>query len=46
MKEEIIKEIMKECNWWERIVVRLNKKMFIKTYGIGGKNGFNKLMQF
>lgn len=33
MKEEIIEELMKECkfNWLERIIMKLNKRLFIKV---------------
>lgn len=31
MNEEIIKKISKELNWRERIVVKLFKKIFLKT---------------
>lgn len=41
MKEEIIREIMKECNWWEKIVVKVLGKMFVKVYKTGIKAGFN-----
>lgn len=30
--EEIIKEILKKCNWWERIIVRRNKKLILNIY--------------
>lgn len=41
MEEEIVKEIMKECKWWERIIVKVFKKVFINTYKVGIKVGFN-----
>lgn len=42
MKEnEIIEEILKKCNWWERIIVKRNKRLIIKVYKIGITFGFN-----
>ena len=41
MEEEILKEICKDLNWKERIIVRLFKKSFIKVYKNGVKTGFN-----
>lgn len=34
MEEEILKEIMKECKWWEKIIIKLFKKNFIKISNI------------
>lgn len=39
--EEIIEKIVNECNWWERIILRRNKKLIIKAYKIGITFGFN-----
>ena len=41
MEEELLKEICKDLNWKERIIVRLFKKSFIKVYKNGVKTGFN-----
>lgn len=42
MEKEIVREIMKECrNWKERLLVKLFSRMFINTYKIGIKSGFN-----
>lgn len=30
--EKIIAEILKKCNWWERIIVNRNKKLILKIY--------------
>lgn len=30
--EVIIVEILKKCNWWERIVVRRNKRLILNIY--------------
>lgn len=35
MEQEIIKEILEECRWYEKIVVNLFKKQFINAYHIG-----------
>lgn len=34
MEKIIIEEILKECKWYEKIVVRMFKKTFIKIYHI------------
>jgi len=39
--EEIIEEILGKCNWWERMIVKGNKKLIIKAYKIGISFGFN-----
>lgn len=42
MEEKIVKEIMKECNnWKERLFVKLFTKVFVNTYKLGVKTGFN-----
>lgn len=44
MKKEdilLIKEIMKELKWKERIIVKVFKDIFIKIYKIGITYGFN-----
>lgn len=33
-ENEIIVEILKKCNWWERIIVKRNKKLLTKVYNI------------
>lgn len=35
MEKEILQEIIKNCNWYEKIVVILFKKQIIKAYHIG-----------
>lgn len=40
-ENEIIKEICKECNFTERIIIKRFKGIFIKTYKIGITFGFN-----
>jgi hypothetical protein len=41
MEKETLKEICKDLNWKERILVRLYKKSFIKIYKKGVRTGFN-----
>jgi len=41
MERDVVEKIMKECNWWERIIIKVFKKIFIKVYKIGVKVGFN-----
>lgn len=35
MEKEILKEVMEECKWYEKIIVKLFKKQIIKAYHIG-----------
>lgn len=45
MKEEVLKEVYKECeSWKERIIVKLFPNLFIKMYGKIGMKIFNKLI--
>lgn len=41
MEKEILKEICKDLNLKERIIVRLFKESFIKTYRLGLVRCFN-----
>ncbi len=41
MEKEIVEEIMKECNWKEKIIVKLFAKLIIKIYKVGITYGFN-----
>ncbi|MFR2533696.1 MAG: hypothetical protein ACLS95_00425 [Clostridia bacterium] len=41
-EEIIVEEILEKYNLWEKIIVKYNKKLFIKTYKIGITYGFNK----
>lgn len=48
VEEYVIKDISKDCNWYERIIVRIFDKEFVKVYKIGATYGFNnkwKVMQ-
>lgn len=40
-EKNIIKEISKDLKFWEKIIVRMNKRLFIKIYKIGITFGFN-----
>lgn len=40
-EEMIVEEILKKCNWREKIIVKLNKTIFIKIYKLGIRKGFN-----
>lgn len=39
--EEIIEKILERCNFREKIVVKLGKKILIKAYKLGITFGFN-----
>lgn len=41
MEKQIVEEILKKCNWYERIVVMVFKKIFVKAYKLGITFGFN-----
>lgn len=40
-EKNVINEISKDLKFWERVIVRMNKKLFIKIYKIGITFGFN-----
>lgn len=40
-KDVVLKEIKKDLNWKERIIVHINKKTFVKIYKKGIEKGFN-----
>lgn len=41
MEEIVIKEILKSCNWYEKIFVKMFKKKIYKIYQEGAKYGFS-----
>ena len=41
MKDVVLKEIEKELNLRERIIVKILAKTFLKVYNTGVKRGFN-----
>lgn len=43
--EEIIEEILEQCNWWERIIVRRNKRLILNIYHDIRVNIINKVMK-
>lgn len=44
MKKEILEEIEKECNFKERILLKVFTKTFMKIYNIGKINYFRKIV--
>lgn len=42
MEKEILKEIMKECKWFERIIVRFHRKLIMKIYHLTRFRIFNE----
>ena len=40
-EEDVVREIIRNCNWIERIWVRLNLKLCIKIYRKGLQDKFN-----
>ena len=45
MKEEIIREIKRQCNFRERILLKLFPKIFIKVYHISRIKTFNYIQR-
>jgi hypothetical protein len=43
MKKEVLKEISKDLNWKEKIIVKLFPKITIKIYGLASKRMFNNI---
>ena len=41
VKENVLKEILKDCNFYERIVMRIHIKVCIKIFRLGVQKGFN-----
>ena len=41
--EEIIEEILKKCNWYEKIIVRLFKKLILNVYHDSRVNIINRI---
>lgn len=41
MEKLVVEEICKNLKWYERIIVKILKKTFIKTYKLGITYGFN-----
>ena len=41
MEKEIVEEICKKLKWYERVVVRLFSKTFVRVYKLGITFGFN-----
>lgn len=46
LEKEVIIEISKECNFTEGIIVKLFKRLFVKVYGVAGKNSFNNINKY
>ena len=45
MEKEIVREILEKCNWWEKIVVKLFARLFIKVYNIARVKTVNKNLE-
>lgn len=41
---EIIEEILEKCNWYEKIIVKLFKKLILKIYNYTRINIINKIL--
>lgn len=41
--EEIMKEILGRCNWYEKIILKSNKRLFIKIYHTIRKDLINSI---
>lgn len=40
-EEDVVREIIRNCNWIERIGIRLNLKTYVKIFKIGISFGYN-----
>ena len=45
MKDVVLKEIMKELDWKEKIIVRVFTKTFTKAYNVCRINIINKMIK-
>ena len=45
MEKIIIEEMLKDCKWYEKIVVRMFKKIFIKIYHINRIKLVNSMLK-
>lgn len=43
-EERIVEEICRDCNFAERIIVKIFKKIVLKTYHISRVNNLNKFL--
>ena len=43
MENVVLKEVMKELSWKERIVVKIFPNTVYKIYSLAGKNVFNNI---
>ena len=41
MNQAILKEILQQCNWHEKLKIKACKKISIRAYELGVKAGFN-----
>ena len=41
MEKLVVEEICKNLKWYERIIVKIHKKLFYSMYRIGMKDCFN-----
>ena len=44
-EKDIVREICRECNWWERIIVKLLARLFVKVYNIARVRTVNVLFK-
>lgn len=42
--EKILEGILEKCNWYEKIIVKMNKKLILNIYHLGRINSVNKLL--
>lgn len=45
MEKIIIEEMLKDCKWYERIIVRMFRKTFIKIYHINRIKLMNNILK-
>ena len=45
MNERIIQEIMEGCNWKEKVIIRIFKRLFIKVFHNGRLKTVNSMLE-
>jgi len=45
MQDRIVEEVLKNCNWYEKIIVKIFSKTFIKIYHFNRINIVNSILR-
>ena len=44
MEKQIVSKVLKQCKWYEKIIVELFKNIIVKVYNIARINVFNNII--